>query len=72
MAKKLFMTMLLALVGLTTAWGVNYNLKVNGTTVTSTNASNLSVINGVSGTVRYDANTSTLYLKDATITSTVM
>ena len=71
MLRKLFLILCFALTSITTAWGVDYNLKVNGTVVTSSNASNLSVISGVSGTVRYDANTQTLYLEDATITGSV-
>lgn len=45
----------------------NYNLQICGTQVTSDNCNNLSVIPGVSGTVKYDPSTKTLTLKNATI-----
>ncbi len=48
---------------------VTYDLWINGTQVTSANASDLSVIDGVSGTVKYTASTSTLTLTNATITT---
>ncbi len=47
-----------------------YDLWVNGTQVTHTNCNDLSVISGVSGTVKYDKNTNTLTLDNATITAT--
>ena len=47
-----------------------YNLWINGVMVTSLNRSDLSVINGVSGTVTYTPSTNTLKLSNATITST--
>ena len=46
-----------------------YDLWINGTQVTSGNASNLSVIDGVSGTVKYTASTNILTLTNATITT---
>lgn len=58
--------MLFALMSVTT-WAEDYPLKINGVTVTSDNAQNLSGISGVSGTVAYDASTSTLTLYGATI-----
>jgi len=42
-----------------------YNLKICGTRVNSANCKDLSVIDGVEGTVKYDPNTQTLTLKDA-------
>ena len=44
-----------------------YNLKIAGVQVTSANCSDLSVISGVSGTVKYDPTTKTLTLQNATI-----
>ena len=46
---------------------VPYNLYINDQMVKSTNCSDLSVFNGVSGTVSYDHASKTLSLKDATI-----
>jgi len=54
-------------VSIATTWAEDYPLKINGVTVTSSNAQNLSGISGVSGTVSYDASTSTLTLYGATI-----
>ena len=45
----------------------NYDLQICGTQVTSDNCGNLSVIPGVSGTVRYDPSQKILTLKNATI-----
>ena len=47
-----------------------YNLWINGVMVTSLNCSNLSVIDGVNGTVTYTPGTNTLKLSNATIVST--
>ncbi|MBR4742781.1 MAG: S-layer homology domain-containing protein [Oscillospiraceae bacterium] len=44
-----------------------YGLYIAGTQVNSANAGDLSVISGVSGTVKYDDSTKTLTLSDATI-----
>ena len=44
-----------------------YNLKIADVQVTSANCSDLSVISGVSGTVKYDPSTKTLTLQNATI-----
>ena len=44
-----------------------YDLWIAGTQVTLDNCGDLSVIDGVEGTVKYDPNTKTLTLKDATI-----
>lgn len=63
--------MLLVLTSLT-AWAEDYPLKINGVTVTSSNASNLSVISGVSGTVSYNPATSTLNLYNATINAGII
>ena len=46
-----------------------YDLRICGTRVTSTNCSDLSVINGVTGTVAYDPATNTLTLENATLTT---
>ena len=67
MMKRLFTTLFIALVSIATTWAEDYPLKINGVTVTSSNAQNLSGISGVSGTVSYDASTSTLTLSGATI-----
>ena len=48
-----------------------YNLWINDTQVTNTNANNLATIDGVNGTVTYNPQTSTLTLRNATITSSV-
>ncbi len=48
---------------------VNYGIRINDVEVTSENCADLSVIDGVSGTVRYDPETYTLYLESATITA---
>ena len=45
----------------------DYGLYIAGVSVTDENKSDLSVIDGVSGTVSYDPGTQTLRLKDATI-----
>ena len=67
MTKKLLI-LLLALLGLTgTMRAVNYDLLVCGTQVTSDNAADLSVIDGVTGTVSFDASSNTLTLENATI-----
>ncbi|MBB6276388.1 carbohydrate-binding domain-containing protein, partial [Porphyromonas circumdentaria] len=44
-----------------------YNLEIAGVQVTSENCDDLSVIDGVSGTVEYNPDTKTLTLEDATI-----
>ena len=46
---------------------VEYDLWIAGVQVTSANCSDLSVISGVSGTVKYDPSTKTLTLQNATI-----
>ncbi|WP_237782791.1 carbohydrate-binding domain-containing protein, partial [Alloprevotella tannerae] len=45
----------------------NYDLKICGTWVTSDNCSDLSVIDGVEGTVKYDPDNKTLTLEGATL-----
>ena len=47
-----------------------YNLWINGVQVTSLNCNNLTVIDGVSGTVTYTPSANTLRLNNATITAT--
>lgn len=49
---------------------VNYGLKIAGTEVTNANCNDLSVIPNVSGTVKYDPDTKTLTLDNATINET--
>ena len=66
--KQKLLTLLVALMGLAgTAWADSYNLYLCGTQVTSDNASDLSVIDGVSGTVSYNATSKTLTLQNATL-----
>ncbi len=48
---------------------VTYLLTIAGVFVTSKNCNDLSVIDGVSGTVKFDPETNTLYLENATITA---
>ena len=48
---------------------IEYDLKIAGTQVTSENYADLSVIDGVEGTAKYDPDTKTLTLDDATIVS---
>ncbi|MBR1476236.1 MAG: leucine-rich repeat protein [Muribaculaceae bacterium] len=48
---------------------VTFDLWINATQVTSENAGNLSVIDGVTGTVTYNATSKTLLLNNATLTS---
>ena len=50
--------------------GEKYGLKVAGVDVTSNNCNDLSVIDGVSGTAKYDPETKTLFLENATIEAT--
>jgi len=45
----------------------SYDIFICGVQVTSDNAADLSVINGVEGTVSYNAESNTLYLDDATV-----
>jgi len=45
----------------------SYGIYICGVQVTSDNAADLSVINGVSGTVSFNSETNTLYLEDASI-----
>ena len=47
----------------------SYGIKIAGVEVTSANSNNLSVVNGVSGTVSYKPTTNTLTLNNATIDS---
>lgn len=46
-----------------------YDLRICGTRVTSTNCSDLSVLDGVTGAVAYDPATNTLTLENATLTT---
>ena len=45
----------------------NYDLEIYGVQVTSENCGDLSVINGVNGTMSFDPATNTLYMKDVSI-----
>ena len=66
--KQKLLTLLVALIGLAgTAWADSYNLYLCGTQVTSDNASDLSVIDGVTGMASYDATSNTLTLENATL-----
>lgn len=73
MKKQVLFSLIFALVA--TIWTTTvraqtqYELWVAGTQVTSENCNDLSVIEGVSGTVVYDNNTKTLTLDNATISS---
>lgn len=44
-----------------------YGLQIKGVDVTSENCNDLSVIDGVSGMVKFEPETKTLFLEDATI-----
>ena len=55
------------LTSVTTMAQTSYDLKIAGVDVTSANCSDLSVISGVSGTVKYDPTTKVLTLQNATI-----
>ena len=50
----------------------NYDLVICGTRVTDANKDDLSVINGVSGTVKYNPSTKTLTLDNATMTRDIV
>ena len=65
--KSLMLLVMMMMTG-SAAWAqTTYKLWIANTQVTSTNRSDLSVIDGVTGTVTYDKNTQTLSLTDATI-----
>lgn len=68
--KKLFTSLALLILGAVTntAMAEYLGIIIAGTEVTTTNCSNITGP-GISGTVKYDPNTKTLTLKDATITS---
>ena len=70
MVKRLF-TLLLALVGLTSAWAANYGLKIGGVQLTSDNYTNITAAGGFSavksGTVTFYPTTKTLTLSNAVI-----
>lgn len=74
MKKKVLFSLILAIMA--TMWAgtaqaqTKYELWLAGTQVTSENCGNLSVIDGVSGTVKYDDATKTLTLDNATIHNT--
>ena len=65
------MTLVLALVGLTSAWAEDYGLAIGNVAVTSSNYTNISASGGfsavTSGTVTYDPDTRTLMLSNAVI-----
>lgn len=62
--KQKLLTLLLALVSATAMWATDYDLWINGVRVTSANADDLSVINGVTGQVAYIAPDNTLYVEN--------
>ena len=65
---RVLLLLVLMLVGATQAKAqADYGLKINGVDVTSENCNDLSVIDGVSGTVKYVPETKTLFLENATI-----
>ena len=67
--QKTMLLLVLMLVGATQARAQKYyNLRIAGVEVTSENCNDLSVIPGVSGTVKYVPEAKTLYLENATIT----
>ncbi len=67
--QKTMLLLVLMLVGATQARAQeNYDLLIAGVYVTSENCNDLSVIPGVSGTVKYVPEAKTLYLENATIT----
>lgn len=74
MKKKVLFSLILAIMA--TMWAgtaqaqTKYELWVAGTQVTSENCGDLSVIDGVSGTAKYDDATKTLILDNATIHNT--
>ena len=74
MNKQTLRTILLALVatlGVGTALAqTEYDLQIAGTKVNSNNCNNLSIIEGVTGTAKYDNTTRTLTLDNATIRTT--
>ena len=66
--QKTMLLLVLMLVGATQARAQeNYGLRIAGVEVTSENCNDLSVIDGVSGTVKYAPETKTLFLENATI-----
>ena len=72
MVRRLF-TLLLALVGLTSAWAEDYPMKIGGVQVTSDNYQNITAAGGFSavksgaGTVTFNPTTKTLTLSNAVI-----
>lgn len=69
--QRLLASLVLAMVMLLSAqaaWAVNYNMYIAGVRVTSDNATSLSSIDGVEGTVMYSASLNTLVLQNASIT----
>lgn len=63
----IFLCSLLSTTAFSAPTAIDYGLKVAGVDVTSDNCADLSVIDGVKGTVNYDHATKTLTLQDATI-----
>lgn len=63
--------MLLALIGVTSAWAVNYGIKIGGVQLTSDNYTNITVAGGFSavksGAVTFNPTTKTLTLSNAVI-----
>lgn len=63
----LFILAIMATMWTSTVRAEDYNLWIAGAKVTPQNCNDLSVLSGVSGTVKYDDATKTLMLQDATI-----
>ncbi len=69
---RALLLLVLMLVNVTQARAAEeYPIEINGQSVTSENCNDLSVLEGVSGTVKYDPETNTLTLENATIESSV-
>lgn len=68
MKKTLLFAVTALILGFGTANATNYNLWVAGTQVTDVNMNNITG-SGISGVVTYNPTTNTLYLNNATITS---
>ena len=66
--KSLALTAMMMLLSAQTTWAANYNIWIGGIQVTDDNKADLSVIDGVTGTVTYDSDANTLTLTNATIT----
>ncbi len=68
-SQKIVLLLLIGVLSISATMAQNYGLYIAGEQVTADNAGDLSVINGVTGTVTYDNDTKTLTLENATINS---